>query len=484
MNKYKQLTLEQQDKWNNSFYPKFLSNSTIKEFLQSQIPFYFAVESFPRMLLKLASIIPNSEQRLLLIDNIYEEHGRGNPSKFHTTTFKEHLNILGFNGEFKKNPFIEDWISSIEKSNFTIDQFGSYLAGIEYLYALICVDIVNFMNLHNIASPHYQKHSEIDWDHGAELLHVVLNCNLTINDEYFLKAQSDFIELFNKMPVPTQKELEEISKHPISFFYSREDSNVEKQVLKKYLNNEKTDVFMICSGGEHILEMLSLGYQGHLTFDIFDVNYNQINVFKNKLTNKEQEAEGKFELLFEMFRTMYFDEREQDRSKYFYHNSEKFDYVMELLFNNQNLNTIFSESATKYSSASFSEHFKKAFLFSFQIQHQNIKNIFHNKPLHISYLNSSSFCFNFIVDNILNYSFDKNYDIIDLSNIGDWMDVEDYALILESAKKHLNPNGSLIVRKLLGDYSLKQLLKDSGFVNIEDINDYTYFYTECLVATS
>lgn len=63
------------------------------------------------------------------------------------------------------------------------------------------------------------------------------------------------------------------------------------------------------------------------------------------------------------------------------------------------------------------------------------------------------------------------------------MKVEDYALILENAKRHLNPNGSLIVRKLLGDYSLKQLLKDSGFVQIEDIRDYTYFYTECLVAS-
>ncbi len=483
MDKYKQLTLKQQDKWNHSFYPKFLLNSTIQEFLQSQVPFYFAVEAFPRMLLKLASIIPTSEQRLLLIDNIYEEHGRGHSNQFHTTTFKEHLYILGFNGEFKKNPFIEDWISFIEKSNFTIDQLGSYLAGIEYLYALICIDIVKFMDKHNIESPHYQKHSEIDWDHGAELLHVVLNCNLDINDEYFLKAQSDFIELFNKMIVPTQKELEEISKHPISFFYSREDSNVEKQVLEKYINNRKTDVFMICSGGEHILEMLSLGYQGHLTFDIFDVNYNQINVFKNKLDQKSQEEEGKFELLFEMFRTMYFDERQPDRSAYFYNNQSKFNYVMDILFTNNNLNIVFSDSATKYSSASFAEHFKKAFSFSFQIQHQNINNIFNNKPLPIPNLNSSSVSFNFIVDNMLNYSFDKNYDIIDLSNIGDWMKVEDYALILENAKRHLNPNGSLIVRKLLGDYSLKQLLKDSGFVQIEDIRDYTYFYTECLVAS-
>lgn len=58
--------------WNNHKFHSFLSNATQQEFLQSQIPFFYAVQAFPRALALLASKIENSHDRLLVIENLYE----------------------------------------------------------------------------------------------------------------------------------------------------------------------------------------------------------------------------------------------------------------------------------------------------------------------------------------------------------------------------------------------------------------------------
>jgi len=58
-----------------SKYETFMSNSSQEEFSKSQIPFYHAVKAFPRILCYLASMIEDSETRLHIAENIWEEHG-------------------------------------------------------------------------------------------------------------------------------------------------------------------------------------------------------------------------------------------------------------------------------------------------------------------------------------------------------------------------------------------------------------------------
>jgi hypothetical protein len=481
MNQAMNLTLSNKEVWEKSLYYKFLKNSNKLEFLNSQIPFYRAVEAFPRMLLKLAALIETSEERFLVIENIWEEHGNGENKLYHTKTFNNHLKALGYQEkDFYKNPFVEEWINTILNSKLNISQLGSLIGGIEYIYAVISEDIANKIETFNLnkESTHYAKHSELDWSHGQELLDVVVKCKQDVNYELFEKAQIDFINLFNLLASPTEKELQKVSKEPVSFFYSREDSNIGLKAISK-LNRKNLNIFSICSGGEHILEYIDTF--DNLNIDIFDLNKNQIDVFKNKLNGNKQKDFGKFEYFF------YYLRKQLNCNNIITHsdiidNYSKLVFLTKNIFSRKNLNIVFTEEATKYSKNDFDMHFYEAFIRSIIKNNRNAINIFQNIPLLKTFKhNLKNNTLNYIVSDLINYDFNKKYDVIDISNVGDWMNIEDFRKIIDNAYNSLNKDGILISRKLLGDYQLsKELLK---FNNIENIQDETFFYSETCIVT-
>ena len=73
------------------------------------------------------------------------------------------------------------------------------------------------------------------------------------------------------------------------------------------------------------------------------------------------------------------------------------------------------------------------------------------------------------------------YDIIDISNIGDWMTQEEFSNVINNVKTMMNPKAHLMARKLLGDYSLEKILSNHGF-DCSVVSDKTSFYTEFIVA--
>lgn len=64
------------------------------DFVETQIQFYFAVIFFPRPMAALAARIPTHELRVEVLRNVWEEHGEGNVSLTHATTFREFLHRL------------------------------------------------------------------------------------------------------------------------------------------------------------------------------------------------------------------------------------------------------------------------------------------------------------------------------------------------------------------------------------------------------
>lgn len=496
---YVQMTLENSKIWKQSLYFKFLNECNKKEFLQSQIPFYYAVEAFPRMLMKLGFLIPTSEQRLLLMENLSEEHGHGNSEKFHTTSFMNHLKILQ-NGDVDlfKNPYIEDWINYVLKCRLSAEQLGSYLAGIEYIYAVISNDICDYMNKIDLISPHYKKHSDLDWEHGWELVETVLRVG-NMNDVYFNKAQKDFIDLFDRMIVPTEKEIKNIAQEKVSFFYGREDSDIERKYVKKWEKNRKKEpnIFMVCSGGEHILNLLDK----KRNFTVFDVNQKQIEVFKNKLNKNSHNdivrefGEGKFEKLFALLRKYLvevdfyssnmnlYTMSDEEQKGYLLNNhiceNAKYEYVVKLLFNNNVLNSIFTDNATKYTKKNFSEHFIGAFRESYKINHHNVRNILFGKKIKPSHLDIKKSSFNYVCGDLRDQNF-YGYDIVDISNIGDWIPTSDLETIIQKIYAQMNKGGFLIVRKLLGDYDLNTVVQNV-FGNSKTEQDKTFFYSETVI---
>lgn len=481
------ITILNKENWNKSLYKNFLNSCNQKEFLQSQVPFFHAVESFPRMLLQLASMIHTSEERLLVIENLWEEHGNGDTNTFHTTTFKEHLYALGFNkddDEYIKNPYVSDWIDGILNMGMDLEDMGTYLAGVEYMYAVISEDISDYILSLQLdkPSPHYHKHAELDWDHGHELLDVVLGCGGDINKDIFKQAQLDFIQMFDKLTILTEKELKNVAKMPVSFYYIREDSNIEIEAIKT-LNQTDVKVFSVCSGGEHILEMIN--NKDKLFFiDLIDVNDAQLDVFKNKLSSNyiNTKGEGKFEYLFSFLKTMLFMEDCAHDKHYILENLDKLKYLTNIVFSRENLNIVFTENATKYSSSNFADHFFNAFIDSLISDNINAQNIFFDTPIlnNQNYDSNKNYKISYEVSDIDCYDFKCRYDVINLSNVGDWMPTEEFACIIKKAQEALNDGGILIVRKLLGDYSLKGML--SGFSEVTNHLDNTHFYSECCVA--
>jgi len=487
----KEITQDTKIVWQNSTYLTFLENASRDELLRSQVPFSYAVEAFPLLLLKLASQITNENARYLIVENIWEEHGQGEKNKFHTHTFNTHLVALGFNGEHIKNPFVTTWINNLFQVNSLSDLFHQ-LAAIEYMYAVISASIAISLDKVDLLceQDHYLNHSELDWSHGEDILTSMNFSGIEFDKTEFKNAQLNFINLFSKLAVPTIKE----TKHAkntlaVNFYHTREAPNVINEVISSFNNESEIDVLTICSGGENVIHYLSHDCVSSIT--AFDMNEAQLDICLHKLSpnHKTEPIEvGRFEYLFQLVRQYFINYKgEQLIVEGYGVDHDALNYVIDLVFDNQILSTLFSDEATKYSKQSFSEHFKLAYAKMLRdINDKNITNknseyvilgtnfansyasIGNREKTPITYLNQSA-------ETVLLQA--GKFHIIDLSNIGDWMPYTEFQQLIKQAFDQLHNNGRLVLRRLLGDYSLMDLTVG----DIIELYDETGFYSETVM---
>ena len=466
---FKKITINNYKKF--SFYEDFMKNSTQDEFVKSQIPFYHAVNNFPRALCYLGYLIKDSNIRLSIIENLYEEHGQGKSENFHINTYHKYLLSISNGYKLLDNPWITEWINSWFSSS---DAFHTALrlSAIEYLYAPISASISNHIDSLHIYSQqaHYKKHAILDWEHGKELLNVALSLKGTYTDDeiekYFNIYQQEFLNVFKGMICLTSKEVKDISVEPIAFYYLREDSNITSNLPGK-------NIIMICSGGEGVFNMLSK--QGEKDLAIIDINEHQLNLFYDKMklllsnqTPNEMNI-GKFEKLFLSLRNR-FSEQDLIAMEFAnYINKDKLQFAINDIFSRTNLQIIFGDDAVIFTEKSFSEHFCKVFLeYNNSIfAKENKNNIFHGMKFSYPVLDMKDKRINTIQCSIKKADFlskikfmnGKKADIIDLSNVGDWMPLTDFDVLLQECFKHLNPGGHIVLRKLLGNYDLDKMMK-------------------------
>jgi hypothetical protein len=485
------ITQESNIVWQNSKYLGFLANASRDELLRSQIPFYYAVEAFPLLLLKLASQITHSDARCLIVENIWEEHGQGDHNKFHTNTFNTHLRALGFDGKHVKNPFISRWIDDLYSVDSLADLYHQ-LAAIEYMYAVISASISS--SLHNIdllcEQVHYLNHSELDWSHGEDILISMKQSGIDFNRVKFKNAQSRFINLFSKMAVPTLKETAHAKNTlAINFYHTREAPNVVTDVMSSFTGRCDINVLTVCSGGENIIHYLSHDCVSSIT--AFDMNKAQVDVCRQKLSSMQPTEHfemGRFEYLFALVREYFINYKsEQTIVQDYALSKDSLNYVIELVFDNPILSALFSDEATKYSKHSFSEHFKKTYekmlcdIHDKNITNKNSENVILGTALKYDYApkrndnNPTITYLNQRAETVLSQG--SKFDLIDLSNIGDWMPYSDFQCLILKAFDQLHNNGRLVLRRLLGDYSLMELGVGQAF----PLYDETGFYSETVI---
>ena len=488
-----------------SAYETFMANSSQEEFSRSQIPFYHAVKAFPRILCYLGSMIEDSATRLHIAENIWEEHGNGEPQNFHINTFHNYLTaIAGPDYILANNPWVDEWIANWFKETDVL-ALSCKLAAIEYLYAPISGALakhIETLSLHNVQH-HYSKHAELDWEHGRELFEVALQYDSSEDKSkafsLFDAAQKEFISVFNGMILLTQKEVLDIAKDKIAFYYLREDASVSVKALDHLKADAKKNIITICSGGESIMEYLALPESAEIF--TLDMNRNQYDLFLEKLTKMGKDDQvidelniGKFERIFKSIRERFTEEEQREFLLTGFINKDKLRYAINDTFSRNNLAIIFTEDAVKYTKKDFAEHFFTVFTKEFEddsFGKENIQNILAGVPFDYyskKHLNLKNKAITPVIEHINNgkifenisFSDGRKADLIDLSNIGDWVEPDALRAIINASKQNLNKGGALVMRKLLGDYSLYEEMKAAGLkVSYEE--DTGGFYEETVV---
>jgi pyrroloquinoline-quinone synthase len=527
--------------WQESLYFKFLKTASRSELLRSQIPFFHAVEAFPRMLCKLAAMVKTSEARLLLVENIWEEHGSGKGGQaFHTSTFKTHLNALGWTGPcLERCPFLDDWICRLLGSDSPQELFLS-LAAIEYLYAVVSETITDTLGRHDLLCEqhHYEKHSELDWEHGKELIEAMVQAGYEFEENIFDQAQKDFLAVFDSLAFPTVQEMIELRKsQPVAFYHTREDQGVLDEALqvmhdvrsKGFVSLGDLSVLLTCSGGEHVIHCLTkTGTISAIT--ALDVNPEQIRVCQEKLRAMEgsfdlnlsgncvdvrdgvnplscqqQAALGRFEFLFAWIReylgrlgvrTTPVAAGGQSNDWVCSVTDAHLEYIVGRVLSNEILEAVFTEDATMYTTASFANHFVNVLRSLLQeLDHSPMaRNIFLGVPMPtppgiVNVLKQDEVPVKYMCSSIQDFDFKFGYDLIDLSNVGDWLPLQGFRNIVQRAVAALAPGGALILRRLLGDYDIvTDVLNVLGgtegrsLCTIRQTEDATHFYSQTVIA--
>jgi pyrroloquinoline-quinone synthase len=155
-----------------------------EDFIETQIQFYFAVVFFSRPMATVAAKIPSQAQRLEVLRNVWEEHGEGEPARFHGTTFLELLRRLdGVTVEDVERRALWPEVRAFNTTLIgagVVDEYRvgvSVLGMIEHLFSSISAaigqGIVARGWLPAAQMVHYDLHEQLDVRHAQDFFDVV-----------------------------------------------------------------------------------------------------------------------------------------------------------------------------------------------------------------------------------------------------------------------------------------------------------------------
>jgi pyrroloquinoline-quinone synthase len=153
-------------------------------FLESQIQFAYLVRFFSRPMASMVANIPDDIKRMAIVDNLWEEHGKGNPDKIHGKTIVTLIDRLGgdinvLNNSNNVSPSIEIFnialkgIANFEDYRISASVFGGIERTFVNVSSLICQAIIERGWLPAEQITHYALHKELDIQHAEDFLLVV-----------------------------------------------------------------------------------------------------------------------------------------------------------------------------------------------------------------------------------------------------------------------------------------------------------------------
>lgn len=176
-------TLERSGIFESPYFQSLRSGEMgLTTFLSSQQQFYFAVSYFSRPMSALMMRIECPSKRLSILENIVEEHGGFNQSRFHETTFLAFLEQLGAKvhpSQVGMKPPVQAFNSSLMGvcSQGDLAVGIACLGVIEFAFATISSIIAQAVTDRNWVSVdklyHYDLHAELDITHASEFFQLV-----------------------------------------------------------------------------------------------------------------------------------------------------------------------------------------------------------------------------------------------------------------------------------------------------------------------
>jgi pyrroloquinoline-quinone synthase len=190
-----------------------------KGFLDSQMQFAHLVQFFSRPMASMIANIPNAERRMVIVDNLWEEHGKGDKDKIHGRTILTLIDRLGGDSasvaKTAISPSIEIFNTAL-KGIATFDDYrvsAAVFSGIERTFvdvsSLICQAIIARGWLPADQITHYALHKELDIQHAEDFLAVVeedwadaeskamIKRGIRLGSELFARVYTDFAREFN-----------------------------------------------------------------------------------------------------------------------------------------------------------------------------------------------------------------------------------------------------------------------------------------------
>jgi hypothetical protein len=196
----------------NPYFRTLKNIPPVEQFLISQISFIKAVNHWSKILGYMLTILPSDKERCVIVENLYDEHGCGNPEDTHVNTFKKFIRSL--DDSYGSDGYNNGYDSSYDSYNgYNITKLPSYdpvnefndrlmnkikvsswiycvcmLGMIEYTYITVSTAIHNYAS--NFIDPekinHYSLHEIVDVKHATDLLNLA--------EPYFHNHKSEIIE--------------------------------------------------------------------------------------------------------------------------------------------------------------------------------------------------------------------------------------------------------------------------------------------------
>lgn len=163
-----------------------LDPATLKEIL---FPFGEVINCWGALLATLIGQLQDIEHRMVLIRNLNDEHGHGDPAKTHVATYAEFLAALSEkegtdDRSFAAVEFFVNFLDATLNINIEAPQFACLVLGmIEYSYIDISKCFNEYLLKHGLQVVHYTDHEILDVGHSTDLFQVALSLMPEITDD-------------------------------------------------------------------------------------------------------------------------------------------------------------------------------------------------------------------------------------------------------------------------------------------------------------